>query len=349
MKHGKRPTVRQRVEEKRRQIESAPETNQREGFRFLDDAEIEKLPDPGWLIKDVLPEQALAEIYGVSGGGKSFVVLDMSLSIQRGEKWLGHPVSQGDVLYILAEGSVRVKKRLKAWKDKHGVNGSVGAHFLPNPVQLADPQQLTELLNEIKRHHKKKYKLIVVDTLAMCLAGRDESGSVDMGLLIAAAVEIRRVTNATVLLVHHPGKDLRKGSRGHSSLLGALDTEVLLVKKNGVLTLTCKKQKDAEEFEPIRMKLVKHLDSCIIEQSGLRPSPKSLTDNQRHCLRALWGIEGDGATAGVWERASGLAASTFHRRRGELAEDHYVEQDGKLYCLTDKGRKALTPTSKELS
>ena len=205
MKRGKRPTLRQIVEEKRRQIESAPETNQREGFRFLDDAEIEKLPDPGWLIKDVLPEQVAAEIYGVSGVGKSFVVLDMSLSIQRGEKWLGHPVSQGDVLYILAEGSVRVKKRLKAWKNKHGVNGSVGAHFLPNPVQLADPQQLTELLNEIKRHHKKKYKLIVVDTLAMCLAGRDESGSVDMGLLIAAAVEIQRVTNATVLLVHHPG------------------------------------------------------------------------------------------------------------------------------------------------
>ncbi len=349
MKHGKLPPIRQRVEERRRQIESAPETDQREGFRFLDDAEIEKLPDPGWLIKEILPEQALALLYGRSGHGKSFVVLDMSLSIQRGEKWLGHPVSQGDVLYILAEGSVRVKKRLKAWKDKHGVNGSVGAHFLPNPVQLADPQQLTELLNEIKRHHKKKYKLIVVDTLAMCLAGRDESGSVDMGLLIAAAVEIRRVTNATVLLVHHPGKDLRKGSRGHSSLLGALDTEVLLKKNNGVLTLTCEKQKDAEEFEPIRMKLVKHLDSCVIEKSGVKHSSRGPTDRQRLCLQSLASIEGDGATSGNWEKATDLSSSTFHRHRAILIKQRYVEQDGKLYCLTNKGRKALTPTPKKLS
>ena len=67
MKRGKLPTIRQRVEEKRRQIESAAETDQREGFRFLDDAEIEKLPDPGWLIKGVLPEQALVVLYGKPG------------------------------------------------------------------------------------------------------------------------------------------------------------------------------------------------------------------------------------------------------------------------------------------
>ena len=114
MKRGKLPTVRQRVEERRRQIESAPETDQREGFRFLDDSEIEKRPDPGWLIKGILLEQALVDMYGTPGHGKSFVALDWALSIQRGEKWLDHAVCQGDVLYILAEGSVRIKERLPA-------------------------------------------------------------------------------------------------------------------------------------------------------------------------------------------------------------------------------------------
>ena len=341
------------LEERELQRESAPETaqltNQREGFRFLDDAEIEELPDPGWLIKEILPEQAVAEIYGVPGVGKSFVVLDMALSIQRGEEWLGHAVSQGDVLYILAEGSVRVKKRLKAWKDKHGVDGSVGAHFLPNAVQLTDPQQLTWLLHEIERHHKRRYKLVVVDTLAMCMAGRDESGSVDMGLLVAAVDEIRRVTGATVLLVHHPGKDARKGSRGHSSLLGAVDTEILLKNTNGVLMMICKKQKDAEEFSRIEMKLVKHLDSCVIEKSGVKISSRRPTVKQRSCLQALASLEGDGVTSGDWEKATGLSSSTLHRLRAALLEKRYVEQDGKLYSLTNKGRKALTPTPKKLS
>ncbi len=156
MKRSNRRTLRQIIEERERQRESAPETaplaNQREGFRFLDDAEIEKLPDPGWLIKGILPEQALVVMYGKPGHGKSFVALDWALSMQKGEQWLDHAVRQGDVLYILAEGSVRIKKRLKAWKNKHGVNGSVGAHFLRDAVQLTDRQQLAELLDVIKRH-----------------------------------------------------------------------------------------------------------------------------------------------------------------------------------------------------
>ena len=353
MKRGKVLPLRQMLAERARQSKSAPETArlayQREGFRFLDDAEIEELPDPGWLIKEILPEQALVVLYGKPGHGKSFVALDWALSMQRGEKWLDHAVRQGDVLYILAEGSVRIKKRLKAWKNKHGVNGSVGAHFLRDAVQLTDPQQLTWLLDEIERQDRRKYKLIVVDTLAMCFAGRDESGSGDMGLLVAAAQEIQRVTNATVLLVHHPGKDPKRGSRGHTSLLGALDTEILLRMNNGVLTLTCKKQKDAEEFEPIRMKLVKHLDSCVIAVAGPCIVGTDLPDNLLPCIQGLAGVQGkSGTTATVWEQSSGLASSTFYRHLKELVEEGYAELDGKLYRLTTKGRTAITPTPKPL-
>ena len=353
MKRGDLPTLRQIIEERERQRKSAPETsplaNQSERFRFLDDAEIEKLPDPGWLIKEILPEQALVVLYGKPSHGKSFVALDWALSMQKGEKWLDHAVRQGDVLYILAEGSVRIKKRLKAWKNAHGVNGSVGAHFLRDAVQLTDRQQLTELLNEIERHHRKEYKLIVVDTLAMCFAGRDETGSLDMGLLVAAAQEIQRVTNATVLLVHHPGKDPKRGSRGHTSLLGALDTEVLLKKNKDVLTLTCEKQKDAEEFDPIRMKLVKHLDSCVIAGDGPCILGTDLPDKLLPCLRGLARVQGkSGTTAMVWEVSSGLASSTFHRHRKELVEEGFAEHDGKLYRLTTKGRTAITPTPKSL-
>jgi hypothetical protein len=36
---------------------------------------------------------------------------------------------------------------------------------------------------------------------------------------------LRHATKAHVALVHHTGKDPTKGARGHSSLLGALDSE----------------------------------------------------------------------------------------------------------------------------
>jgi hypothetical protein len=51
------------------------------------------------------------------------------------------------------------------------------------------------------------------------------------------------------MVLHHSGKDLAKGLRGHSSLLGAVDTQLEILRfeeqKKGVISLT--KQKDGED------------------------------------------------------------------------------------------------------
>ena len=62
---------------------------------------------------------------------------------------------------------------------------------------------------------------------------------------------------ATVLVVHHMGKDAQSGARGHSSFFGALDTSMSL-KKIGDhdIQLTCEKQKDAPEFDKLQFAFV---------------------------------------------------------------------------------------------
>ncbi|HGC0788078.1 TPA: DNA primase, partial [Escherichia coli] len=57
-------------------------------------------------------------------------------------------------------------------------------------------------------------------------------------------------TGATVLVVHHSGKDETKGARGSSAFRAALDAEYRISRENSdvtALVAACTKMKDAEE------------------------------------------------------------------------------------------------------
>jgi hypothetical protein len=72
-----------------------------------------------------------------------------------------------------------------------------------------------------------------------------------MTRLIGNVESVRKALGCFVLIVHHSGKDEGRGMRGHSSLFGAVDTE-LQVSRGCVLV---EKQRDGEEGERIGFRL----------------------------------------------------------------------------------------------
>ena len=100
-------------------------------------------------------------------------------------------------------------------------------------------------------------KLIIVDTLARSFGGGNENAPQDMGEFIQGCDDLMHEFEATVLVVHHFGKDTQSGARGHSSFFGALDTSMML-KKIGAhdIQLACEKQKDAPEFDKLQFTFV---------------------------------------------------------------------------------------------
>jgi hypothetical protein len=146
-------------------------------------------------------------------------------------------------------------------------------------------------------------KLIVVDTLARAMAGGDENSSEDMGALISGADAIREATGAHVSLVHHSGKDGAKGARGHSSLRGAVDTEIEIRREQvGVSSARVTKQKEGEtrgtwEFSLHKVDLErtdrrnKPISSAVAVPSALsafdEPDNNKLTARQRTALSIL--------------------------------------------------------------
>jgi hypothetical protein len=228
-------------------------------------AELLALAPPQWLIDGVLPAGGHIGLYGPPGSLKSFIALDMALSVASGTPWQSHEVARGFVLYVAAEGGAGNGKRARAWTSQHPTlrPNDFEISFLLEGVSIAadgpDIHILMERLDEIDRTPS----LVVIDTLARCLEG-DENQQEDMGRFIKGVDKFRQ-DGATVLSVHHTRLDGDR-ERGNTAYRGATDAMIEAKRDGDLVILSNNKQKDAEEFAPIRLlkQIVPEHDSCVI-------------------------------------------------------------------------------------
>lgn len=316
-------------------------------FRVYSDTDVESLPPLEYLVPDILPKAAVAELHGGPGSGKSFLAMDLAFAHQTRGMWLGHQVEKGQVLYIAAEGSAGIRQRVMAWKAARGFDGRpLGAAFILETVSLLAVADVVHLMLAA-RALPAVPTLIIIDTLARSMPGGDENDTADMSLLIDMADRLRKELGATVLLVHHTRKDSDQ-ERGNTALRGGVDTMMLLKEEDGRRTLTCEKQKDAPAFSPIAFDLLTVLDSCVIQLQGPEADPEKdqsdkMTPNRRAALLALrQGFTERGATTTEWMKATDLKERTFYRLRAWLVEHEYVEEKsagvGCRYTLTPTGK-----------
>lgn len=207
-----------------------------------------------YTLKSYLPANSLCSIYGPSGSYKSFLAVSWACHIAAGRKWAGKSVSGGAVMYIVGEGGIGVPRRVKAWENVHGmkVNNLALVNRPVFPVRREEVLEVVKAARAIQAKKGEPVQLIVIDTLARCFGGNDENDARDMGAFIEGCDTIKRETGATVLVVHHSGKDDSKGARGSSSFRAALDAEFNVRREGdgGAIILTCTKMKDAEEPRP---------------------------------------------------------------------------------------------------
>lgn len=266
-----------------------------------------------WLLKGFLPKGQLGVLYGESGSGKSFATLDMCAAICRGvESWNGHRVTAGRVLYVVAEGVSGFRQRIKAYCHQQAIpriGMDVIYDITPNLINVA---QITDLISEIRQ--REPYDLIVMDTFAQVMAGADENNGQDVGNALSQCKRIAARCGAMVLLVHHSGKDVSKGSRGHSSIKAACDVEIKVERSNDTRSITTSKMKDGIEGVGYLFSLHTvvlgtdedgdDITSCIVEFKGsgqVKPEGKKKTGaNELALLDALHNVLGlSGDESGV--------------------------------------------------
>jgi len=223
--------------------------------------EVEALQPPPWLIDGILPAQSLGLLYGPTGGGKTFLAIDLALSIATGYPWLGRNVEGGSVVFCSGEGISGLSRRIGAWRaDRAPVDPFAAGQPARSRVFVAEVPWLLDSdavmgFVEAVRAVEVKPSLVVIDTLARAIVGGDENSAKDVGVAIAAADRIKAALGSAVLFVHHAGKDKDRGARGSSALLAAVDTAFSLDGPTDRLELRCEKQKDAEAAKPIPLAL----------------------------------------------------------------------------------------------
>ncbi|MEN1928042.1 AAA family ATPase [Luteimonas sp. MJ250] len=210
-----------------------------------------------WLIEDYLVKETAAGIIGPSGGGKSFVAVDMAACIATGTPWHGRPVSQGVVFYLAGEGQRGLRMRFDGWAKEHGVAIDDAPVYVSGGLaSLCEPDQLAISVDEMAEAaaaENQKPALIIIDTLARAMGGRNENSAEDMGAFIAAKDLLKARFGCTVLSIHHTGhdKDTQGRGRGSSARYGALDSEFLVAGGEKTITLTGTKEKDWDKPRPI--------------------------------------------------------------------------------------------------
>jgi putative DNA primase/helicase len=254
-------------------------------LRPLTVAEIRAMPAPPWLVREIVQSRSLLLVYGASGSGKTFLMLDLALGIARGCRWFDCRVRQGGVIYIATEG--HLKLRLDAYMQHNGLTDAELTPFraLSTSLNLLDPDaDLAPLLEALREaaNDMGGVAFVVLDTLNAMMAGGEENSSQDMGRMVAVGRRIMETLDCTVAYVHHGGKDEDRGARGHSCLRAAVDSEIKVKDDKGQRVATITKQRDGHTGTDLFFRLVpvdlgpaadpdadpdERDGSCIVEQA----------------------------------------------------------------------------------
>ena len=209
-----------------------------------------------WLVRDLLGDGDASAVYGKPGDGKSVLVEDMALHIAAGRDWHGKQVHQGGVLYIALERKKLVERRAIAFRETYDVS-NLPLAIMGGVHDFRDPRTATrivEIAKQVEEATETPVRLICIDTLSRALCGGDENASKDMGAIVNATALLQQGTGAHVCWLHHMPAEAER-MRGHGSLLGAMDTTILVAKSGNLRTATVVKANDSEEGVQIAFSL----------------------------------------------------------------------------------------------
>ncbi|MDP2098627.1 MAG: AAA family ATPase [Methylobacter sp.] len=245
-----------------------PNLNQRRSkyaFTFADAAELmARSYRSDYLIKTLFEKNTLGQIFGATGGGKSFVVLDAAYCIATGIPFHGLEVQQGNVAYICGEGFRGIGKRIKALQNKYGKDVTGKLFISEQPGAFIDDSVTEDVATAIK--DIGGVSLVIIDTYHRNMGGGNENSADDFGLVLRHIDKHLKPLNVAVLIVHHSGHMDTDRSRGSSAIRAAMDFEYQVSKNGDSVTMKPTKIKDGVTPAPLFFTLV---DSEIgIDESG---------------------------------------------------------------------------------
>ncbi len=217
-------------------------------------------PQRRWLIESLWARQAVGLLGGPPKSCKSWLGLDMALSVASDTPCLGHfPVQQpGPALVYLAEDHLAaVRSRIEALCRHRGLSiCKLDLSVITASVLRLDLDRDQQRLDATLEHLRPR--LLVLDPLVR-LHRLDENSAADVARLLGFLRQLQRRHRSAILLVHHAGKKQRLSAgqnlRGSSDLHAFGDSNLYLTQRRQGLTLSIE-HRAAPAPQPLAIELV---------------------------------------------------------------------------------------------
>ncbi len=213
-----------------------------------------------WLIEPLWPHSAVGIAGGQPKSGKSWLGLDLAVSVASNTPCLGryHVRHPGTALVYLAEDALAdVRARIECLCRSRGLAiEQLNLHVIAEPVLRLDQERDRQRLREAVTRFRPC--LLVLDPLVR-LHQLDENSSQEVSALLGFLRELQRAHDVSVLLVHHTSKrsHARHGQslRGSSDLHAWTDVGLYLTWHGDQLRMTTE-MRTAQAPEPVELHLV---------------------------------------------------------------------------------------------
>ncbi|HOW80316.1 MAG TPA: AAA family ATPase [Verrucomicrobiota bacterium] len=295
-------------------------------------------PQTQWLVEELWTEQAVGILGGEPKCCKSFLALDLAVSVASGAAALRQfPVRRsGPVLLFPAEDSLPVvRQRLE------GIAAAAQVPFASLPVQvITAPSLRLDLATDRERlaHTVQQQRpvLLILDPLIR-LHRVDENDATQIAALLSYLRELQRKFQLAVMLVHHARKDSQSSRpgqalRGSSELHGWGDSNLYMRRKGSQLTLSTE-HRAAPSRDHIPLQLaqsgsvvaLKVVDRSLVEPE-VAPTP---TERVRQALTQLQ----EPIPVQQLQRLCGIRTAKVCSALAELAAQGEVIREARGYQL----------------
>jgi len=274
-----------------------------------------KIPDrrQRWLIDHLWSHQAVGIIGGSPKSGKTWLALEMAVSVASGSPCLTTfaVTSPGPVLLYAAEDSASaLRERVQTLAQIHGVDFQrLDLHLITvDTLRLDRPDHQDRLEATLQVY---KPALLILDPLVRVHA-IDENIAGQVAALLGYLRSLQRKTGAAITLVHHVRKNVSATAAAGNTLRGSGDLyawvdSFLYLRSHQNQRLLSAEHRSAPAFGPVALELVRSeaagtylrivsagsappepcsdgLTSRIIQLLAKTPQPLTI-DNLRSCLQ----------------------------------------------------------------
>jgi len=306
-----------------------------------------EIPEPTQIIHGILHKGARMILGGGSKTCKTWVLLDLALSVSHGIPWLSFPVTRGRVLFVNLElQPFGLQRRLKkvsrikfdeAWLESSEIQKGWLTILNLRGYAASFETMIPELISKIGN---REFDLVILDPFYKLLGGgSDENSSACMTQIMNSFEEISmRVKCALVISAHFSkGNQSSKFSGDRVSGSG-----VLLRDPDAMLTMTAHKEDGAfaieailREMPPVQSFVVRWEYPLMRLDSSLDASTLKEPDNQTKKAKAtagdvlaLFPPDGSGITAAALSELAStnleMGKRTLEGHRARLSADNKI-------------------------